>query len=308
MPNTLTKILLIEDNQGDARLVQEALKEIPELECEVVHCKSRAQALEFLAAGQPDVILADLGLPDSHGLQTVIEIHRAAPNAPLVLLTVLDDSSVAMKSLEEGAQDYLIKSEIDGALLSHALRYAMKRQRVQLDRMALALTDELTGLNNRRGFFTLAEHHAKLASRMGKSFLIAFADLDGLKGINDTLGHQEGNRALLEAADLLRDCFRQSDILARLGGDEFAILITDATEDGIRTVIERLQQKLDSCNAKPGRRYQLSLSMGIVSSAAQPFDVEKLLHDADVLMYAQKREKRMAREGISHAGEGFARR
>lgn len=296
MPNPVTKVLLVEDNPGDARLVREALADVSEFRCEVIHRETRAEALAFLATSQPDVILSDLGLPDSQGLQIVREISEAAPHAPLVLLTALDDKSLAMQSLEEGAQDYLIKSEIDGVLLSHALRYAMKRQRVQVDRLSVALIDDLTGLNNRRGFLTLAKHHVKLACRTGRPFLLAFADVDGLKHINDTLGHQEGNRALVEAADVLRDCFRQSDILARLGGDEFAILIADATESSISTVTHRVQHKLDSYNARPCRRYRLSFSIGIVAGTAQPPDLEKLLQDADALMYQQKRERGVSRE------------
>jgi diguanylate cyclase (GGDEF)-like protein len=168
---------------------------------------------------------------------------------------------------------------------------------VQLQKLSLSLIDDLTGLNNRRGFLALAEHHVKVARRNGKSFLLAFVDLDGMKQINDTFGHQEGNRALVDAARVLMDSFRQSDVLARLGGDEFAILIADADGTSVETVVQRVQQKLLACNADPGRHYDLCFSMGIVpDDVTQHSHIEQLLSQADALMYQQKRSKGAARK------------
>lgn len=255
MSTPVTKILLVEDNPGDARLVKEALSEIAKWRCELVSCETLAQALEFCAKSSPDAILLDLGLPDSQGLETVRRLHHAAPQTPIVALTVRDEEELAIQSLHEGAQDYLPKAQIEGAMIWRALRYAVERQRVQLELLNLALIDDLTGLQNRRGFLALGEHYVKLANRSGMPFLVAFVDLDGMKQINDTFGHQEGNRALVEAANVLKDSCRQSDILARLGGDEFAILIADVAEDCTDLVHRRIQQKLHSCNRSPGRRY-----------------------------------------------------
>jgi len=295
MPPTIIKILLIEDNPGDVRLIRVALEEIANLQFELIHCETLAHAFKFLAVGKPDIILLDLGLPDSQELETVRRTRAAAEETPLVVLTVLDDGDLAVQSLREGAQDYLVKAQISGALLWHAMHYAMERQRVQLGLLNLALIDDLTGLGNRRGFFTLAEHHLKLAYRTGKPFLVAFVDLDGMKGINDTFGHQEGNRALVEASNILRDSFRQSDILARMGGDEFAIIVADAGEESITTVIARVQEKLRNRNAQPNRRYSLSFSIGIVpGDVAQRAHLESLLDRADAAMYEQKQSKKMS--------------
>jgi diguanylate cyclase (GGDEF)-like protein len=299
MPASKIKMLLIEDSPGDARLIRVALEEITDLQFEFTQCQTLVQAFEFLAKNEPDIILLDLGLPDSQGLETVRRTRAAAAEAPLVVLTVLDDGDLAVRSLREGAQDYLVKVQIDGAVLWHAIHYAMERQRVQLALLNLALIDDLTGLSNRRGFFTLAEHHMKLAYRTGKPFLVAFVDLDGMKQINDAFGHQEGNRALVDTSNILRDSFRQSDILARMGGDEFAILITDAAEDSITTVIGRVQEKLRYRNEEPNRRYPLSFSIGIVpGDAAQVCHLEKLLDRADVAMYEQKQSKKMSRSTV----------
>ncbi len=297
MSTTVTKILLVEDNPGDARLIEEALSEIAKLRFELFHCETLAKALTFCADCPPDAILVDLGLPDSQGLDTVRRIHGIVPQTPLVVLTVRDEEELAIQSLHEGAQDYLPKAQIDGALVWRALRYAMERQRVQLELLNLSLIDDLTGLNNRRGFLALGEHYMKLANRSGMPYLVAFADLDGMKQINDKFGHQEGNRALVEAANVLRDSCRQSDILGRLGGDEFAILIADVAEDCTDVVHRRIERKLHFCNRIPGRRYALSLSVGIIAgNAGDPANLEHLLQQADERMYEKKQAKRATRE------------
>lgn len=288
-----TKILLLEDNPGDARLLREALAESRESNFELTYSETVAECLESLHNNKPDVILSDLGLPDSEGLDAVRVVHSAAPDVPIVVLTALDDERAAVQSLQEGAQDYLVKGRIDGDSLWQAVRYAMERQRVQLQLLNLTLIDDLTGLNNRRGFLSMGGHHLKLACRTGEAVTLAFVDLDRLKQINDTFGHQEGNHAIVDASNILKDCFRQSDILARLGGDEFAALVTDATNASAETIAGRIRQKVAALNARPGRRYDLSLSVGMVTADAtrQAIDLQQLLAEADALMYEEKRRK-----------------
>jgi two-component system, cell cycle response regulator len=291
------RILLVEDNAGDARIFKEALTQARISKFELVHQETLGQALIYLAKESPDVIVLDMGLPDARGMEVVQRVRATASSVPLVVLTGLNDETLAVQALHEGAQDYLIKGELTTSLLLRALRYAMERQSMHSELLSLSLIDELTGLGNRRGFLALAEHHVKRAFRTGKPFLVAFVDLDGMKQINDTFGHQEGNRALVDAANVLRDSFRQSDILARLGGDEFAILMPTCIADNTDRIIRnRFQQKLDLLNAQPDRRYKLSLSMGILTVAAeQPVSVEELLAQADALMYEEKQNKRVGR-------------
>ena len=126
----------------------------------------------------------------------------------------------------------------------------------------LAVTDELTGLYNRRGFLTAATHQLKLAHRQGEDALLLFCDLDGLKQINDSFGHREGDLALIRAADTLEETFRDSDILARLGGDEFAVLALDASSPSRQAMVPRINESLARANAKDSR-YTLSFSIGI---------------------------------------------
>jgi diguanylate cyclase (GGDEF)-like protein len=153
--------------------------------------------------------------------------------------------------------------------------------------------DELTKLYNRRGFMALAGSHIRSAERTQSSFSVVFIDLDGMKHINDTLGHLEGDRALVEAASLLSRSTRQSDILARFGGDEFVLLITATEKNAADSIRRRLQEQLDACNAQPGRRYRLSFSTGVVTAGVdRNLTLEQLMAEADAMMYRQKQEKK----------------
>jgi diguanylate cyclase (GGDEF)-like protein len=211
----------------------------------------------------------------------------------VVVLTSRTDEALGLQALHEGAQDYLIKGELDPRLLTRALRYAIERHRMQAALQSESLTDELTKLHNRRGFMALAGSHIKSAERTKKPFALVFIDLDGMKDVNDTLGHVEGDRALVEAAGLLSKCVRQSDIVARFGGDEFVLLLTTAENDWENSIRHRLQQQLDASNAQPGRRYRLSFSVGVVTAEPDRWlALEDLVAEADAMMYRQKQTKK----------------
>jgi two-component system cell cycle response regulator len=305
MSQSPLSLLLLEDNPGDARLLREGLSEIHGATFEITHVQTLSHALDRLAHGVYDVGVVDLGLPDAKGLQVVREVHDIAPEMPLLVLTALNDEAFAVQSLQEGAQDYLVKGNVDGDALWRALRYAMERHQLQVGLRSLSLVDDLTGLKNRKGFLTLANHHAKLAYRTGKTFVVGFIDMDDLKHINDTRGHQEGNHALVEVAGVLRDSFRQSDILGRYGGDEFVVLLADAVEANAAMFIRRIEDKVSARNAQPGRSYSLSVSIGIAASdTSRPADVDELLHRADALMYQQKQDRRRNRPQAATSSSG----
>lgn len=158
---------------------------------------------------------------------------------------------------------------------------------------SLSLRDDLTGLHNRRGFFTLAQQQMKVTARSGGELFLVFADLDGLKSINDTMGHGAGDQALRETADVLRQTFRQSDIISRMGGDEFAVLGEQRAKLPVELLLTRLQENLDQRNARDDARYQLELSVGVVSvKSTADTNIDDVLTTADQRMYAQKRGKR----------------
>jgi diguanylate cyclase (GGDEF)-like protein/PAS domain S-box-containing protein len=173
---------------------------------------------------------------------------------------------------------------------------ALTRANAELEN--LSLVDDLTGLYNRRGFLALARHQSRSALRNKTTFLIAFFDLDGLKRINDTMGHQEGDAALVEAAAVLKACFRTSDIVARIGGDEFAVFVADTKTE--KEITARIRGRIATRDAASDRPYRLSFSMGMVSSNVQENPtIEGLLTRADALMYEQKRKKTSVQNGAS---------
>jgi two-component system, cell cycle response regulator len=212
---------------------------------------------------------------------------------PVILLTGLEDPEIEERALTSGAQDYLGKDELTPRSLRRVVRYAMERHRAQLDLLRLSTRDELTGLYNRRGFFMAAQPIARLAERAGRAFVVFYADLDGLKTINDTFGHHAGDEAIRDAAWILTQTFRTADIVARLGGDEFAVLAADAPGDKIEVMRRRVAKWQVERNTEPGRLYGVSLSLGAAPwSTASPKTLEVLLEEADADAYRNKRAKR----------------
>jgi len=154
------------------------------------------------------------------------------------------------------------------------------------------VTDELTGIYNRRGFFAVAEHQLKIANRNKIGIFMLYADLDNFKWINDTLGHKEGDYALREFARILKNVYRKSDVVGRLGGDEFAVIPVGATGDSVEEITTRLQKTLNSYNATSNRSYKLSASVGISHyDPEHPCSIDELIVQADKRMYEMKRHK-----------------
>lgn len=169
-----------------------------------------------------------------------------------------------------------------------------EREKIEEKLKQISITDELTGLYNRRGFIELAEKQLQVANRHSNTLFLLFIDLDDMKGVNDLLGHEAGDNMLIETADLLTRIFRESDIISRLGGDEFsALVIGSEKEEKKQTAMERLQSGVDLLNTQVGRSYQLSMSIG-----ATRFDPEihhtldDLLSDADARMYEEKKKRK----------------
>ena len=177
--------------------------------------------------------------------------------------------------------------------------YRQTRQREELKEklFILSITDTLTGLHNRRGFLSLAAQQLQLADRTKRKLLLFFADLDGMKWINDTQGHEQGDKALIEAASIFKNTFRSSDIIARIGGDEFAVLAVDAVTSNVtpENLVDRLQRSLDAYNDQAKRKYKLSISVGYaLYDPDNPLSIDDLMSNADKMMYIQKKNKNRA--------------
>lgn len=162
----------------------------------------------------------------------------------------------------------------------------------------LSLTDELTGLYNRRGFLTFADQLLKLSKRQNKGVFLLYADLDDLKRINDTFGHQEGDAALVDAANVLKETCRESDIIARIGGDEFVMMTAGRAGDNMEIIISRLQENLRNHNARQRRNYTLSISFGISHHGPELLvSIDRLLEGAEKSMYGNKKQRQKPQTG-----------
>lgn len=171
-------------------------------------------------------------------------------------------------------------------------RDVTERKKMEERLRSLSITDDLTGLYNRRGFLTFADHHIKAAERRKEQSLLILIDLDGLKQINDAFGHNIGDQAIIDAANVIKQTFRNSDVTARVSGDEFVAITSDSDGNGAESIRKRLYENVDAHNAKGMRPYRLSMSMGIASHDPSTNGcLDRLLLKADELMYAEKNKK-----------------
>ena len=191
----------------------------------------------------------------------------------------------------------VVNSDWDGEIVRLAtIRDVTEMARLRERLVVEAITDDLTGLYNRRGFLALGEKTLRLARRMGMTVVCLFADLDGFKSVNDTLGHDEGDKVLQETAQALRETFRDSDIIGRVGGDEFAVLMLhDGKEEELENIPGRLDDVLHRYSEASERPYRLSMSLGL--HCLQPADslsLMELMSAADRKMYECKEAKKKA--------------
>jgi diguanylate cyclase (GGDEF)-like protein/PAS domain S-box-containing protein len=211
----------------------------------------------------------------------------------LAVPALMRDHLVGLVAVANSERPYS-ERELEGVQeLAGFYAIAVDRKRKEEELREMSLTDQLTGLNNRRGFFTLADQQLKIANRSKKEMFLLYADLDRLKSINDTLGHDEGDRALAETAELLRDAFRESDIIARIGGDEFVVLAVDAGDVKPDALVRRVRETFQARNAESGHKFALTISYGIASyNPEKPCLVQDLINQADKRMYEGKSAKK----------------
>jgi two-component system, cell cycle response regulator len=290
-----TRILLVEEEPRDLTALRDTLEAMEDPKYKVEWVGELSRALQRLSLGGVDVVLLDLTLPDSEGLATFERAKAFAPDVPILVLTSTDDQEIAMRTVQGGAQDYLVKGRVDENVLIRSIRYAMERHRLISALRSLSLIDDLTGLYNRRGFMDLGEQHLRLARRTGRALTLVYVDLDRFKAVNDAHGHHVGDRGLLKVTEILKATFRGSDILARVGGDEFAVLALEASGEDAEMLVRRLRDGVDSFNEAGGEPFHLSISVGVARyEDASRMRLDELLARADAAMYEEKRVKREA--------------
>ncbi|HZT61994.1 MAG TPA: EAL domain-containing protein [Burkholderiales bacterium] len=286
------RVLLIEDNPGDVRLIKEMLSGSEDGLFELDCVGRLSQGLEYLATRGTGVVLLDLSLPDSYGFDTFLKVYAHSPKVPIIVLTGHDDQTIALSAVKTGAQDYLVKGKLDRELLLRSMQYSIERKRYQEQLEYQANYDALTGLPNRNLLHDRLRQSV-YAQRFVRSIGVVFLDIDHFKFVNDSLGHNTGDKLLQKVAERLAAAVRDGDTVARLGGDEFILILNDQTG---QEVIYRAMQRIISKIAEPieidGQEMLVTASAGISLYPQDGPDVETLLKNADAAMYRAKEKGR----------------
>lgn len=305
-----TDILIVDDTPDNLRLLAKILESQGYT---VRKSLSGKMALQGVNRNLPDLILLDINMPEMNGYEVCQQLKSSEKTAqiPIIFISALERLEDKVRAFELGGVDYITKPfqekevlvRVKNQLLIQQQRQQLLEQNQRLEQeiqerlkaesevRQLSLTDDLTGLYNRRGFFLLAEQQLKITRRTQTPCCVLFADVDGLKNVNDSFGHEMGDRLIFDTAQILKQTFRESDdIVARLGGDEFAVFIPCV---GTAEQFEpRLQSNVDRLNQQLGNVYKLSISVGVyLCNSNQSCPLEELVAKADRLMYEKKRTK-----------------
>jgi diguanylate cyclase (GGDEF)-like protein len=287
----MIRILLVEDNPGDARLVDEMLREPDPTRFTVTRVDRVGKAVRRLASERFDAILLDLDLPDARGLEALPPVVKAAPGVPIVVLSGAYNEASAVEAVQNGAQDYLIKGKSSGELVSRAILYAIQRKQSERYVTHLANHDGLTGLPNRRLFLDRLGQAVARTRRHRQRLAVLFVDLDHLKTINDTLGHAVGDLLLKCVGDRLKACMRESDTVARLAGDEFTLILPEVNRlQDVSGFAEKVLEAFRPPFLLGPNEVSASPSIGISLYPNDGEDAETLLRSADAAMYRAKRQ------------------
>jgi two-component system, cell cycle response regulator len=294
MKRTLLKALVVLDDRENSWFLNGGFHEaidfrLMDIKALPVKMRDIHWTLREVEEQAPQVLLLDATLPSHFVLRLAVQVRDKMPNMPIFLLPDIHDA------VDQNAEADIALGAAD--TIAQTIRYTCGRLGLQRTLLQMALRDDLTGLHNRRGFIALATQHLRWARDTGQHMLMFFADLDGLKWINDRFGHAEGDRAISLAAACIRETFRKFDVTARLSGDEFVALILDEPGRSAEAICRRLHTNLADC-AGADNPYQLSLSVGVAHfDPAKPSTLQELMRQADAALYRHKRKHRSAPGG-----------
>ena len=279
------KLLLVEDDLEDEQLLCEALIEIEENRqwcnwrtSSIVHVEQLADAVDCLRREWFDAVLLNLSLPDSPALlDSFLEANAQARGIPIVVLADEDDENLANRLLREGAQDIVLKSELECVTLARSLRYAIERQRRTSTLRSAPLVDDLTGTLTRQGFLTIALHYAQLSRHSRKALVMATIDIVNIP--DATPDHREARDLLLiQAAEALRSTFEAPSLLGRVDRYRFELITVGLTPTTVQALLNRVAAKIEDASSGGGRpSATVRYSVAELDSDTNP--EERLLED-----------------------------
>ncbi|KAI9132847.1 bifunctional diguanylate cyclase/phosphodiesterase [Acaryochloris sp. CCMEE 5410] len=309
-----TQILMIEDDDQDVEIVRELLS-FNKSSITLKHRRTLSTGITFLHETKSiDLVLLDLCLSDTQGLETFHKIHEMFPSLPLVILSGNTDETIAIEAMQDGAQDFLVKGRFNSTLLSRTIQYALERQKQQLELQyknttllalseqleianreleRLATMDGLTRVYNRRQFDSVFQREWHRLCREEQPLSVILGDVDHFKAYNDTYGHQAGDQCLQQVAQAIaRIAQRPADCVARYGGEEFVVLLPNTDLSGALHVAEAIREEVEELNI-PHRNSSaskhISLSLGVASLIPnEDIPASSLIQSADQALYTAK--------------------
>lgn len=288
------RLLIIEDNTVDVDQYMRLLEAI-ELKFDHIECAHRLdEGREILIKNPPTCCLLDNFLPDGSAKEFLESIHTDdAPSlCPIIVITGQEDITTAINLMHIGAQDYLVKQDLDAPQLERAMFNAIKTWTLQSQLNHLALYDSLTGLANRALFINRTSQLFEESRRYSHSFALMCLDLDHFKAINDTFGHEAGDQVLIEVGERLKSLLRITDTIARLGGDEFAILLPEISEEKANYVALKIILALGFEFSWNNFDISISASIGLTTLQSKTDSYKDMMREADIALYRAKKNGR----------------
>ena len=290
------KILLIEDNELDIQTITSFIDQSERLNAEIKTVDSIKKAKTIMFYEEMDIILVDINIQGMKFEELFEVFDKDNLLIPYIVITDERDEDLGIEAVKKGAQDYLVRCELSERILRRGIIYSLERHDILQSLYRTTIIDELTGLYNRRGLHTLGNQQVELAKRHNDDIFIFYLDLDGMKSINDTLGHEFGDKALIDTSNVMHKTFRTTDILSRLGGDEFVVVVVKAQHEFIPIIIQRLKEYVAEMNSS-NKKYNLSISIGVSKvdlNNESPLD--DAIQDADKEMYRAKLKNKKNRK------------
>jgi len=286
-------ILVVDDDKLDRIAVRRALSKAKNV-INISEAATFEEAVCLLQGESFDCLLFDYRLGGKNGIELIQLIQsEGLSHAPIVMLSGVDDESVMLNCLKEGAQDFLLKSEITTHSLVRAIRYAQERKQISLQMRFLAQHDMLTGLANRSLFIESVKQAIARSQRDNTYFAIMFIDVDNFKSVNDTLGHEAGDELLTKISKLIKSSLRDNDVVGRLGGDEFSVLIEGVEkQESLIKIAQQLVETIREPITIQSKDIHTSISLGIATYPTCSSDVTALIKCADLAMYKAKQSGR----------------
>jgi diguanylate cyclase (GGDEF)-like protein len=285
----MISLLLVEDDPKEALVIKNMLKEGLQNQFTLEHSRSLSEALDLIQQNQFQGIILDSHLPDGKSFKSIPQFLQFCPDAPILILSGVEEEDQAIQAVKSGAQDYLIKGQTSSSTLCRAIRYAMERQRATQRITQLAHYDHLTGLANRGLFYERLNCAVARCHRNDTAIALMFLDLDHFKDINDTLGHECGDSLLKTVAARIKKCIREIDTGVRLGGDEFAVLLEQIVSiEDVASVAQRILHLLAQPVIIKQHQLHVTGSLGITIYPWDSANPQELLSHADAAMYRAK--------------------